>query len=113
MANPSKGNAQLADSKDNALIGDQQAKVADAAAATAVNPAAPAAYSAHASGAIAVVSAAATDLDTTAAALEALRDEVVTYEIAISALIVDLADVRTQFAALVDVCEAHGLSADA
>lgn len=36
----------------------------------------PAAYSAHASGATTVTSNAATDLDTVAAALEALRDEV-------------------------------------
>jgi hypothetical protein len=36
----------------------------------------PTAYTAHASGAVAVVSEAATDLDTTAAALKTLRDEV-------------------------------------
>lgn len=33
MANPSKGDCQLADSGDNAMIGDQQANVADAVTA--------------------------------------------------------------------------------
>lgn len=58
---------------------------------TATNPAAPTAYSAHASGAVPVVSNAANDLDTTAAALATLRGEVATYETAISALVVDVA----------------------
>src|SRR5688572_2873213 len=57
--------------------------------------AAPTAYSAHASGAVAVTSNAATDLDTTAAALETLRDEV--------ALIV------TDLAAIKDILIAQGL----
>jgi len=61
------------------------------AALTATNPAAPTAYSAHASGSTPVTSNAATDLDTTAAALATLRGEVATYETAISALIVDVA----------------------
>ena len=68
--------------------------------ATALNPAAPAAYSAHASGATAVVSNAATDLDTTAAALEALRDEVALYELQISALILDVAALRAELVAM-------------
>lgn len=68
---------------------------ADQGAMTAVNPAAPTAYTAHAAGAVAVTSAAATDLDTTAAALKTLRDEVATYEIAISALIVDVTALDT------------------
>lgn len=33
MANPEKANAQLADSNDNPMIGDAQAKVADAVVA--------------------------------------------------------------------------------
>ena len=67
-----------------------------ASAATATNPAAPTAYTAHASGATTVTSNAATDLDTTAAALATLRGEVATYETAISALIVDVADLRSR-----------------
>lgn len=62
--------------------------------ATATNPAAPTAYSAHASGAVPVTSNAATDLDTTAAALATLRGEVATYETAISALILDVDALR-------------------
>lgn len=66
--------------------GLQATAVADAAAVTA--------YSAHASGATAVTSNAATDLDTTAAALETLRDEV--------------AAIRTQFNALLAALRAAG-----
>ncbi len=47
--------------------------------------AAPAAYSAHTSGATPVTSNAATDLDTTAAALEALRDEVAAIVVSLQA----------------------------
>ncbi len=72
------------------------AAVSDAAAATATDPAAPTAYSPHAAGAVPVTSNAATDLDTAAAALKTLRDEVATYEGVISDLITDNADIRTQ-----------------
>jgi hypothetical protein len=51
-------------------------------------------------------------LTTTADALEALRDEVVTYEVAISALIVDVDLIRTALNALIERVEAHGLIAD-
>ncbi len=66
-------------------------KVTGLAAITATNPTAPAAYSAHASGAVTVTSNGATDLDTAAAALEALRDEVAAIELIVSALVVDVA----------------------
>lgn len=59
MANPHKDRVLLADRTGDAFMGDRQANVADHAV--------PAAYSAHASGAVAVTSNAATDLDTTAA----------------------------------------------
>lgn len=72
------------------------AAVSDAAAATATDPAAPTAYAPHAAGAVPVTSNAATDLDTAAAALKTLRDEVATYEGVMSDLIVDNADIRTQ-----------------
>jgi len=62
---------------------------------TSANTTATAAYSAHASGAVAVTSNAATDLDTTAAALAALRDEVAAYELEISNLVVDVAALTT------------------
>lgn len=80
----------------------QAAAVTDAAAATASNPAAPTGYTPHASGAVAVTSNAATDLDTTAAALDTLVDEVAVVETAVSAAIVDSADIRTQFNDLLD-----------
>lgn len=91
MANPTKHDSLMADGIGNALFGDQQALVTDAAAITA--------YTAHASGAVAVTSNGATDLDTTAAALKTLRDE--------------CALMRTAVNACLDVLEAHGLMADA
>lgn len=93
------------------VITAQQAAVADASAATATNPAAPTAYTAHSSGAVAVTSNAATDLDTTAAALQTLVSEVTTYEIAISALIVDVASIRTQLNAALQELRDHGIIA--
>ena len=98
---------------DTKVVGAQAAVEAAASAATATNPAAPTAYSAHASGATAVTSNAATDLDTTAAALATLRGEVATYEIAISALIVDVADIRTKFNSVLAKLKTHGLIASA
>lgn len=95
------------------VIKAQEAVVAAAAAATATNPAAPTAYTAHSSGAVAVLSAASTDLNTTAAALQTLRGEVATYETAISALIVDVADIRTQFNLLLTKLKNHGMIASA
>ena len=46
-----------------------------------------AAYTAHATGAVAVVSNAGTDLDTTAAALKILRDEVATLRTTVNSII--------------------------
>ena len=60
----------------------QAANVADASAPTA--------YSAHASGATAVTSNAATDLDTTAAALATLRGEVATLTTKFNAVLASL-----------------------
>ena len=98
---------------DKVVVSTQQTNVIDVAAATASNPTAPTAYSAHTSGSTPVTSNAATDLDTTAAALATLVTEVTTYETAISALIVDVALMRTAINAILDVLEAHGLMADA
>jgi hypothetical protein len=69
--------------------------VSGLAAATASSASAPAAYSAHSSGATAVTSNAATDLDTAAAALEALRDEVAALTTQFNALVVDVAAIRS------------------
>lgn len=93
------------------VLTTQQTATADASAATASNPAAPTAYSAHAAGAVPVTSNAATDLDTTAAALATLVTEVGTYETAISALIVDVASIRTQLNALLAKLRTHGIIA--
>jgi hypothetical protein len=66
------------------------------AAITATNPTAPAAFTAPVTGAaITVSTAAATDLTTVGDALEVLRDEVATYETAISALVVDVTNLKT------------------
>lgn len=68
--------------RGNQVIGAQQVAEADAAAPTA--------YSAHASGATPVTSNAATDLDTTAAAVETLRDEVATLTTKVNNLLAKL-----------------------
>ena len=82
--------SKLVDSNEVAQIGDQGAAVTAAVAITA--------YVAHASGAVAVVSNAGTDLDTTAAALATLENEVTLMQVAVNAIIERL--------------EAHGLLAD-
>lgn len=87
MANPNKANSLLADKSGDPLMGDRQANVADHAVPTA--------YTAHASGGVTVTSNAATDLDTTAAALKTLRDEVATLVIVVNSCL--------------DVLEEHGL----
>lgn len=51
---------------------------------------APTAYTAHASGGTTVTSNAATDLDTTAAALKTLRDEVAALVVIVNALLAEL-----------------------
>jgi hypothetical protein len=91
MANPANSAGLLADRNGKPIITTQSSNVADAAAPTA--------YSAHSSGSTPVTSNAATDLDTTAAALETLRDEV--------------AALTTAFNSVKDILEAHGLMADA
>lgn len=63
---------------------------------TSTSSSAPTTYTAHASGGTAVTSNAATDLDTTAAALDTLIDEVTILTTALNALIVDVADIRVQ-----------------
>ena len=78
--------------------------------ATVVDPAAPTAYTALASGAVAVVSAAAEDLTTTSAALKTLRDEVATYKTAISALVADVLALKKVITALVDDLQGVGIS---
>lgn len=60
--------------------------------AAVANASAPTAYSAHSSGATPVTSNAATDLDTTAAALETLRDEVATLTTKVNSLLAALRD---------------------
>ncbi len=91
------------------VVRGQQAAVADAAAATATNPSAPAAYTAPSSGGAALTSSSATDFTNTALSLQALRDEVATYEGTISALIVDVADIRTQLNTALSRLRTHGL----
>ena len=91
MANPKASRSLLGDDNNNPMITSQQATVADMAAITAYVP--------EASGAVAVVSNAADDLDTTMAALDTLVDEVIL--------------LRAQVVAMNAVLEAHGLSADA
>ena len=82
------------------VIQPLSADQADQGAMTATDPSAPTAYTAHSSGGVTVTSTAATDLDTTAAALKTLRDEVATYETAISALVADVAALDTLLTAV-------------
>jgi len=62
--------------------------------AAVADSSAPTAYSAHSSGATPVTSDAATDLDTTAAALETLRDEVAALTTKHNALLAALRDAK-------------------
>ena len=104
-------------------IGTQGALVADPAAATASHPTAPAAltqvaapaggtgatagaYDSAANRDLAIVSINAARTD-----VIALRAEVALYEIEISALIVDVADIRTQFSALLTSLETGAIIA--
>jgi hypothetical protein len=66
--------------------------VLQAQGANIADHAAPTAYTAHASGGVTVTSNAATDLDTTAAALKTLRDEVATVVTKLNAVITALED---------------------
>ncbi len=76
-------------------LGLLPAKPLAAVAVTATNPTAPAAFTVPlVAQAVAVVSEAATDLDTVAAALKVLHTEVTAYEVDISALIIDVAAIR-------------------
>ena len=88
----------------------QEAVVAAAANATATNPTAPAAYAAVTNMTASVTKA---EGEAVSAALAALRAEVATYELAISALIVDVADIRTQFNDALAKLKTHGLIASA
>ena len=76
---------------------------------TAANPAAITEYTPHASGAVPVVSAGATDLDTTAAALNTLVDECQALETEVSALVVDMANVKQVLNQVLDDLQTVGM----
>jgi hypothetical protein len=82
MANPLYGQNKFDDELNDLISNIPQAAEADADAPTA--------YSAHASGAVTVTSNAATDLDTTAAALATLVTEVTAIEDKLNALLAKL-----------------------
>ena len=121
---------------DKQVVSTQQATIVDAAAATASNPTAPAALTQVAvtdalDGATFTGTALTTSGTPTVDELEAiagmlglavnaagtdlaaLRTEVISYETAISALIVDVALIRTAVNAIIAALDAHGLTADA
>lgn len=77
--------------------------------ATAVAPGAVTEYTAHSTGATPVLSAAATDLDTTAAALNTLVDECQDMQTQVAALITDLADLKQLVNSVIDDLQALGL----
>ena len=76
---------------------------------TAVTPGAVTEYTAHAVGATTVTSNAATDLDTTAAALNTLVDECQDMQTQVAALVVDLADLKALVNSVIDDLQALGL----
>lgn len=80
----------------------QGAAVADPAAITATNPTAPTAYSAVTNMTDPVTKA---EGEAVSAALATLRGEVATYELAISALVTDLTEVRTAVVNLITSLE--------
>jgi hypothetical protein len=95
MANPALPNISARLDYDNLSIDCEQiivngVPVVSAQQATIADIAAVAAYTAHASGAVAVTSNAATDLDTTAAALAALRIEVAALAVSYNGLLLKL-----------------------
>lgn len=90
MTQPTEAQSHMVDRSDNPMINDQQAAITATPSITN--------YTAHASGATTVTSNSATDLDTTAAALATLEDEVTS-----------LAAVVTE---IVNTLELHGLVAD-
>ncbi len=106
------------------LLADQSSNIIDVASATASNPTAPAALSqaaapAGGTGATAGAYDGASNRDLMIASVNAARDdiialrtEVVSYEVAISALIVDVALHRTAINAILAALEAHGLMAE-
>lgn len=86
----------------------QGAAVADPGALTATNPAAPTAYAAVVNMTDPVTKA---EGEAVSAALATLRSEVATYEGVISALVVDVAAVRTALINLISSLEAGGIIA--
>ena len=107
MANLNNQDSQLADGAGNGLIGTRQALVADAASATAVplvitytaNTPTPAATQTIADGTVPTVAE--------------LGQYTANQELVITALVADVALLRTACNAALDVLEAHGLMADA
>lgn len=91
------------------VVGAQLPSIADAAAPTASNPTTPTGYSAPAPGAIPLVSDNAGDFTVAAIALETLVNETTSYEFAISALIVDVASIRSQLNQALAALRSHGL----
>ena len=107
MANPIKQNSQLADGNDKPLIGNQQALVADAAAATAVPLVIT--YTANAP----TPAATQTIADGTIPTVAELGQYTANQELVITALTADVALIRTALNSALDVLEAHGFMADA
>ena len=91
------------------VLGPQAAAVADAAAATATNPSPPSPYSAPTTGAVAVTSGAADDFEEAALALQLAVNDMANYELTISALIVDVADMRSKLNSLLAKLRTHGI----
>lgn len=86
----------------------QGAAVADPAALTATNPTAPTAYAAVVNMTDPVAKA---EGEAVSAALATLRSEVAAYEVILSAVVVDLAVLRTKQIALITSLEAAGVIA--
>ncbi len=106
MANPQKGEAQLADATGDPIIGQRQANVADPAGITAVTIVL--SYTTDDPSVTVDNTIVIADGDGTLVTAEVMiaLEEIVAELVATN---VDLADVRTQLIAALDVLEAHGL----
>ena len=110
MATLNKADSQMADKSGDPLIGDRRANVADPGAITSVTNGITDTYTAPTPAqSTAVVSDAATDLDTAAAALELLGGEVDALATDAALLEDEVTAMRLIVVSMLDVLEEHGL----
>jgi len=106
MANPKASRAMMADDNSNQMITSQQSLVADAAAVTAIPVVVTFSANTPAPGDTQTIA------DGTVPTVAELGQWVANSEDFMAQVAADLAELRTQLNAALDVIEAHGLMAD-